>query len=110
MRRDSLREAHVSESQVIRAIIFRDGHAWIGQCLEFDIGAQAESLDELRARLKVAVDADRRESIRRGGEPFEGIDPAPQHFHDMWERRSGDYTPIAGNAVSSVKFEMGLCA
>ncbi len=98
----------MSEPKAIRAVLFKDGHAWCGQCLEYDIGAQADSLDELHSRLRVAIDAERDESIARNGEAFKGIDAAPQYYFDMWDRRSGLFTPTVDGDDSEV--ELALCA
>ncbi len=47
------------------------------------IGAQAPDLDTLQFRLGVVLDAEFEESMERHGEPFAGIDPAPEHYHRM---------------------------
>jgi hypothetical protein len=66
--------------------MIQQGDQWVAQCLEYDIGAQADDLDELRLRLMVAIEAERQESIRRHGAPFAGIKPAPYRYYDIWER------------------------
>ncbi len=71
----------------IRVLVFKEGDLWVAQCLEYDIGAQARDLDALNIRLCAAVKAEAAESLERNGEMFKGIPPAPQMFHDMWERR-----------------------
>lgn len=74
--------------RAIRVIVFQDDGQWVAQCLEFDIGAQAADLDTLSDRFKVVLAAEFKESMERHGKPFEGIDPAPERFVAMWERRS----------------------
>ena len=49
----------------IRVLIRNHGDHWTAQCLEYDIGAQAGDLDELRVRLMVALEAERQESVKR---------------------------------------------
>jgi hypothetical protein len=71
----------------IRVVVFKDNDAWVAQCLEYDIGAQADNIDTLNERLNVVLKAELKESIERHGRPFAGIDPAPQRFHTMWEHR-----------------------
>ena len=71
----------------IRAIIFEDGGKWVGQCLEYDIAAQADDLDTLRSRLLATIQAEAMAGVEFHGEPFKGIGPAPQHFHELWERK-----------------------
>ena len=70
----------------IRVIIYRDANLWVAQCLEHDIGAQATDLESLEARLSAALEVELAASLELHGSPFAGIDPAPSHFHEMWER------------------------
>jgi hypothetical protein len=77
----------------IRAILFQQGGLWVGQCLEYDIGAQARDLDELKTRLALAIEAELRESVARCGAPFAGIPAAPPYFEQLWEKRSGSFQP-----------------
>jgi hypothetical protein len=76
------------ESETIRAIVFQDNGMWVAQCLEYDIGAQANDLDTLHDRLKVTLRAEFLQSMERYNKPFDGIGPAPERFFRMWERRS----------------------
>lgn len=73
----------MQEQKEIRVITYKDGDLWVAQCLEYDIAAHAADLETLHARLLVALDAEREESVRRNGVPFAGIDPAPARFHEM---------------------------
>lgn len=92
----------------IRIVLFKDGDTWCAQCLEYDIGAQATDLNDLPIRLSLAIQADLRESMDRHSEPFAGIDAAPQHFFDMWDRQSGAYHPEAWR--SDIEADFALCA
>lgn len=101
--------------QQLRVVIFRDGDLWAAQCLEYDIGAQAHDLKDLQTRFVLTVKAEVQESVNRHGEPFKGIDPAPQHFHEMWEGRSGSFTPLETNRPTAfdghlTELDMALCA
>lgn len=103
-------------SAQLRMIAFKEGDQWVGQVLEHDIGAQAPTLDELHHRLEIAIGLELEESLKRHGKPFAGIDPAPRHYHEMWEKRAGQFQPTdqARGTVksdgSSVQVEMALCA
>ena len=77
----------MNDATKIRAIIFRDGEHWVGQCLEYDIGAQASDPKILQERLKMAIRLELQTSIEVTGEPFGGIPRAPQVFHDVWNER-----------------------
>lgn len=69
----------------VRAVVFRDNDMWVAQCLEYDIGAQADDIDMLNERLNVALKAELKESIERHQKPFADIARAPQRFETMWE-------------------------
>ncbi|MCW5695169.1 MAG: hypothetical protein KIS96_00395 [Bauldia sp.] len=69
----------------MNALVFRDGDHWIAQGLEFDIAAQASSLDDIHGAFFKALAANAAASIELGLEPFEGIGAAPQRFWSMWE-------------------------
>jgi hypothetical protein len=74
-------------TQTIRVIVFYDEGLWVAQCLEYDIGAQAQDVDTLMARFDVTMKAEIKESIARHGRPLAGIAPAPERFHRMWDHR-----------------------
>jgi hypothetical protein len=77
-----------TEPETIRVIVFQDSGMWVAQCLEYDIGAQAEDIDTLNTRLEVVLRAEFEASMKKHGKPFAGIDPAPQRFQLMWEHRT----------------------
>jgi hypothetical protein len=102
-------------SDTIRVIVFQDTGTWVAQCLEYDIGAQAPDLDTLRDRLEATLKAEFLESVDRHKKPFAGIDPAPERFHRMWERRSRSVgmepMPWAiGHETMKMKFDFGVAA
>ena len=92
----------------IRIVVFRDGDMWAGQCLEYDIGAQADSLEKLHMYLDIAIAATQRESLKRHGKAFTGVPRAPEHFHKLWGRRAGDFTPQGASPDRNVT--LALCA
>jgi hypothetical protein len=103
----------MADAMKIRVIAFKDGDQWVAQCLEYDIAAQAADLETVHARLMMALDAERAESMRLHDKPFAGIDPAPQHFLDMWSRRSGVFNPRRPSDLKAdgcVALDMALCA
>lgn len=92
----------------IRIVVFRHGDMWAGQCLEYDIGAQADSLDKLHMYLDITIATTRRESLERHGKAFAGVPRAPEHFHKLWEKRAGDFTPQGASPDRNVT--LALCA
>jgi hypothetical protein len=103
-----------TSSEAIRIIVFHDNGMWVAQCLEYDIGAQAADIDTLNARFDVVLRAELKESTEKHGKPFSGIDPAPERFHQMWERRarSVDLNPASWirGGISPVNFNLALVA
>ena len=106
------------ETQQIRAIIFQENGAWVGQCIEYDICAQGANLADLTKRLINTICYECEGSVKRYGSPFAGISPAPARFEEMWNHKAGDFTLTDDAATQRVicrgdgKFglEMGLCA
>lgn len=97
----------------IRVITCKDGDNWVAQCLEYDIGAQGDSIEDVTAKFQMALIANLQESVEKSGVPFEGIEPAPQYFEKLWANRS-DYSsqknvPYNTNN-GSVDMDMALCA
>ena len=100
-----------TDSETIRVIVFQDSGLWVAQCLEYDIGAQAPDLDTLHDRLNVTLKAELMESLSRHGKAFAGIDPAPERFHRMWERRARSVgSGWTFDDDRSMKVDFGLAA
>ena len=74
---------------------------WAGQCLEYDIGAQASTVPELVEYLVGVIDAERQESLERANEEFAGIPKAPAYFWDLWDKRAGEFLPEKSPARAS---------
>ena len=91
-----------------RAVVFWDGAAWIGMCLEHYIGTQAESVDELLKRLEFLIEVERQQSLERHGQEFAGIEPAPERYHQMWNEWGERNTRF--KAMIEDRVELALCA
>lgn len=102
------RGKRMSQQEELRVVVFMEGEQWVAQCLEYDIGAQGSSLEELRSRFEATLNAERMESRRRNVKDFAGIDPAPAYFKDMWNKCPGEYTPTP--APKDIPFRMAMCA
>jgi hypothetical protein len=68
-----------------RVVVFRGFTKWVAQCLERDIAAQAERLEDLPGRLGQALLAEIEFSEERGEPAFELLPPAPKRFWAMWQ-------------------------
>lgn len=76
----------ISRGHTIRVVIFQEEDTWGAQCLEYDIGTHAQTINYLKLRLMQLVGIEATISKERNGAPFAGIDPAPRFFFDMWDR------------------------
>lgn len=87
----------MSKSTSIRAVIFQEHGKWVGQCLEIDVGAQAETLERLLSNLEVAVATEKH---------VQGTGQAPQYYFDLWDRCS----ERAKNVKEGPDLSYALCA
>ena len=74
------------KSITIRAIFFQEGSWLVAQCLEFDIAAQAMSVEELKHEVERTLLLHLQASEESGREPFLGLPPAPRSYWEMYER------------------------
>jgi hypothetical protein len=70
----------------LRAVVFKSGDFWVGQCLEHDIAAQAKTINELPYQLQRAIVGHVVIAIEHKMEPFENVPPAPARFERMFEK------------------------
>ncbi|SRR6266536_4042020 len=78
----------------IRAILFKDSGLWCGQCLDYDICAQAKTPADLRSELLEVLWAHALFDVEMGREPFRGLPKAPRKFFEMYEASN---SPMEGN-------------
>ena len=69
----------------IDAVLFEREHGcWVGQYLQHDIGAQAESLEQLSYELQKAIAGHFAICIKNKIEPLTDLSAAPQEYWDMF--------------------------
>ncbi len=106
----------MSKDETVRVLVSRDGDAWVAQCVDYDIGAQAKDLVTLRGRLEAVLRAELEESLRRSktGTPFDGIPKAPPHYETLWNKTSNRLTdpskPTHAVRREMPPVELALCA
>lgn len=67
------------------AVLFeREPGCWVGQCLQYDLGAQAETLPALVYELQRVLVGHLVVAIENGEEPFENLDSAPEEYWQKW--------------------------
>lgn len=92
----------------IRTVVYREGDVYVAQCLEYDISTQASDLDTLLERIDLAIDAECAMCADMGLPPLEGIAPAPNYFHDLWDKRSVSLTKITTPVHQHLTVEIAL--
>lgn len=82
----------------VRIVAFKEGDIWVAQCLEHDVCVQAADLDTVRARMEVAIEAEK---------PLGRLPKAPARFFELWDKKSGFNKSGKSDGVD---YEMALCA
>lgn len=87
-RKVSIAEGAKSETQKFElSILFIEGEEWwSAQCLEYDIAAQAGTLNELFHEMERVLVSQIALDVELGRKPFEGIGPAPKKYREAFER------------------------
>lgn len=103
------------EDQMKLRVLIRQEHGiFVAQCLEYDIGAQASSLEELKSRFEMTLQAELQETMQRHNVPFHGIPEAPSEFFRLWNDTECDHPePVVSSAVEGNKveyYQLPLCA
>lgn len=78
----------VSHGHKVRAVVFREDDLYIAQCIEYDICAQASDIDSALDRLELTIHAECAWSHERDIPALDGIAPAPNYFHALWDKGS----------------------
>ena len=68
----------------IRAVIFKDGDWWVGQCLEHDIAAQAKTPKDLAYEIQRSIVGHLVVSKQEGLVPFKKLPKAPNKYWKLF--------------------------
>jgi hypothetical protein len=68
----------------VRVVAFQENEMWIAQCVEYDICVQGKDLAQARRRMTVALTQEAVITTNKHGEPFKGLDAAPDYFDAMY--------------------------
>lgn len=68
----------------ISAVLFQEDGWWVGQCLQYDIAAQAKTLPQLHSEMARALVGHAVACLTEGLQPFDCLDPAPQKYWVMF--------------------------
>lgn len=94
----------------IAAILFQEGDAWVGHCVQYDIFAQGTTLDDARSRLEETIAVEIEFDQQRGVAPLSDIGPAPEWVAQRYNQATGRYTPLGKQTMPAWTMELALCA
>jgi len=77
-------ERHLESLGFMRAIVFREGDAYVAQCLEYDVAAYGPEVGEVIKRLDRALEARLALCAEQGRPLRECVGPAPNRFRILW--------------------------
>ena len=77
----------------LRVVIYMEQDRFVAQCLEYDVCAQGKTIGDAIKFIHLALLETRADSLKRHGQAFACVDPAPQQFHKMWQDGIIDMQP-----------------
>lgn len=69
----------------VKVLIFRDCEWWVAQCLEYDVAAQARTLNDVQYEFQRVFIGRIAAAQELGIDPFEDILPAPEEYRKVVE-------------------------
>src|SRR5689334_6392027 len=80
----------------IHVVLLREGDLYVAQCLEYDIAAQGETLDQVRLNFERALVGQICVDVHHDIKPLSKTPKAPAKYWKLWENaeRLGDERPI----------------
>lgn len=67
-------------------LLFKEGTQWVAQCLELDVAAQGDSLEDAKDHLLLTLSAEAFADIERGEEPWSSLKQAPSEFYGRFNQ------------------------
>jgi hypothetical protein len=64
----------------LRIIAFKGDEGWVAHCVEYDICAQGHDLATVKRNMAATLIAECEYTEKEFGEPFKGIDSAPEYL------------------------------
>ena len=76
----------MTDNGMLRVVILeeKDTGLFVAQCLDYDICTQAGTIEQVKERFALQLEAERQMSLEDSGEEFADIPEAPSFFHDLW--------------------------
>lgn len=86
----------ISSRKSLRVIVIDHGGLLTAQCLEHDVAATADNIEDLKERLNLTISLE---------DNFEKIPSAPRKYFEMWESAN-----VFGSDGNEYKYEIAKCA
>ena len=64
-------------------LVCPQGNNWVAQCVEYDIAAQAKTVDDVMYEFQRTLQVQLAMDLELGREPLSDVPPAPEHFRKM---------------------------
>ncbi len=92
--------------------MFEEADAWVAQCVEYDIGAQAPDRETLVQRMAAVIGLEAETSLGLTGKLFDGVPEAPRKFAQIWEdcAAAAESKEIAREGGEKIGIDFALCA
>jgi hypothetical protein len=89
----------------INAVAFQQGDVWVVQGIQYNLVAVARNVQDVPKAFMNAVIERVHVAEYLGLDPFQGVGPAPERFHKMFDAASTEVKPAltAGRAMASVR-------
>ncbi len=76
-----------------RVVVYQEGSQWIAQCVDFDIAAQADTMNGALRRFDMAYVAHMAHCEEIGKNFDAEVGPAPKQFETIWGTSEMSVTP-----------------
>ena len=85
------------EVKTVRVLVLHEGDWLVAQCLEYDIAAQARSIENLAREFTKVFVEHLIWAQERNEEPFVDVGPAPERYQNRWQdvRKFADKVPLS---------------
>lgn len=89
----------------VNAVAFQDGSTWVVQGIEYDLTVLARTVQDIPKAFANAVIERLYVAEHLGVDPFQGVEPAPARFHNMFEEAMTEMKlkDMAGSTVRLVE-------
>ena len=88
------------------AYIYRECEWWVAQCLEYDIAVQATSIQDVQYEIQRVLFGRICTAKKLGIDPFEGLPPAPPHYHKILQDQKGKILTMELNPIKNLSMKI----